>query len=272
MDEEKRFALVTGASSGIGLAYGRELARLGYPLLLVSNEEKIIDVALEIQAEYRVRVVSLFMDLAQRDSAQKLFDYCEKNGIKTEVLINNAGIFFFRNITDTESQSIEKIINLHILTPSLLTGLFADEMMREYARDKRMGYILNMSSISAWMMMPGIALYSASKSYLRCFSRAMRCETIDRGVSITTVCPGAVATGLYKLSSRYMKLGMRLGNIISPERLARLAIKKMLGKKPEYMPGGLINRFFIFIVMAMPEFLVKYLKIKIDARLLKKSQ
>ena len=260
----KFFAVVTGASSGIGLALSRELAGCGYPLLMVSNEqEKIVQAALEIHAEFKVRAISLFMDLAQRDSAQKLFDFCEENDIRTEVLVNNAGIFFFRNVIDTRPDRIETVINLHNVTPVMLSRLFADQMIQE----GRKGYILNMASIAAQMMMPGIALYSSTKSFLRCFSRAMRNETYGRGVSITTICPGAVATGLYGLASRYMKLGIRLGIILPPERLAQKAIKKMFKKKAEYMPGGAINYIFIFLVKALPEVLVRYLKKKIDKRL-----
>jgi len=261
MDGDKGFALVTGASSGIGLAISRELARRGYPLLIVSNEEeKIAKAAGDIQTEYRVNVLSLYMDLAQRDSAEKLFEYCEKNNIKTEILVNNAGIFFFRDVTGTQGELIEKVIDLHVRTPTLLSRLFAADLIRE----NRTGYILNMASIAAWMMMPGITLYSATKSYLHCFSRAMRCEIFDRGVSITTICHGAVATGLYGLAPRYMKLGIRLGIILTPERLARKAIKKMFQKKAEYIPGGFVNHLFIFLVNAMPEVLVRHLKKKID--------
>jgi len=264
MDGEKCFALVTGASSGIGLAISNELARRGYPLLLVSNEEeKIKETAGEIERSYGVKALPLFMDLAQNDSARKLFDHCEHENIKIEILVNNAGIFFFKNVTNTSPERIETVLNLHSFTPAMLCRFFAEQMIRE----NRKGYILNMASIAAWMMMPGITLYSSTKSFLRCFSRAMRCETFDQGVSITTICPGAVATGLYGLAPVYLKLGIRLGIILTPERLARRVIKKMFQKKAEYIPGGFINRLFIFLVMALPEPLVRWIKKKIDKRL-----
>jgi len=263
MGEDKNFALVTGASSGIGLAISRELAGRGYPLLLVSNEEeKIAETAGETGKEYGVRTIPLYIDLAQRDSAQKILDYCENNNIKIEILVNNAGIFFFRDITDTAPERIETVINLHVLTPSLLCRYFAEQMSRE----NRIGYILNMASIAAWMMMPGITLYNATKSYLRCFSRAMRSEMYNRNVYMTTVCPGAVATGLYGLAPRYMKLGIRLGIILPPELLASKAINKMFHKKAEYIPGGLLNRVFILIVKSLPEWLIRRIKKKIDVR------
>ena len=261
----KKFALITGASSGIGLAFSRELGRLGYPLLMVSNEEeKLNAAALEIQSEYKVKAMPLCMDLAQNDSAQKLFDYCEGNNIQIEILINNAGIFFFRDVMNTTLDLVEKTINLHVYTPTMLSALFAKQMIRQNREPFRQSYILNIASIAARMMMPGIALYSATKSYLHCFSRAMRHEAFERGISITTVCPGAIATGLYGLAPRYMKLGLRLGVILTPERLASKAIKKMFQRKAEYVPGGFINRLFVFIINVLPEPLVRSIKRKID--------
>jgi short-subunit dehydrogenase len=196
------------------------------------------------------------MDLALADSAQRLFDYCAENNMKIEILVNNAGIFFFKDIVDTRPSRVETMINLQVLTPALLCRLFTEQMIRENIK----GYILNMASISAWMMMPGITLYSSTKSFLYCFSRAMRREAIDNGVSITTICPGAVATGLYNLSPRYLALGVRLGIIFRPQRIAVLALNKMFQRKQEYIPGGFINRFFVFLVRLMPEWAIRKLR------------
>jgi len=264
VEEQKNTALVTGASSGIGLAISCELARQGYPLLMVSNEEeKIAEEARRVEAEYGIKASPLYMDLAKTDSAQKLFDYCQANSFKIDILVNNAGIFFFRDITDTKTERIETIINLHIVTPTLLSRLFAEQMIA----DNRKGYILNMASIASRMMMPGIALYSSTKSFVRCFSRAMRNEVFNKGIGITTVSPGAVATNLYNLSSRYLKLGVRLGIIIKTERLAKLAVKKMFKRKAEFIPGIFVNRLFILLVAALPEFLIRMIKKKIDRTL-----
>jgi short-subunit dehydrogenase len=260
MDENLNFALVTGASSGIGLEISRELARRGYQLLIVSNEEeKLVRLAGEIQAEYKTRVLPFYMDLALADSAKKLFDYCAENRIKTEILVNNAGMFFFKDIVDIPPSRMETMINLHVLTPALLCRFFAEQMIRENIK----GYIMNMSSISAWMMMPGIALYNSTKSFLHCFSRTMRRETIENGVSITAICPGGVATGLYNLSPRYIALGVRLGIIMPPRKLAVLSLNKMFQRKAEYFPGGFINRFFVFLSKSMPEWVIRKLRNKL---------
>ena len=260
MHDGKNFALVTGASSGIGLALSRELAGHGYPLLMVSNEEEaIVRAAADINGEYHVTTLPLYMDLAQADSAQKLFDYCAANALKIGILVNNAGIFFFKDIVDTPPSRLETMINLHVFTPAILCRLFAEQMIRE----NREAYILNMASIAAWMMMPGITLYSSTKSFLRCFSRAMRHEVIDRGLSVTTVCPGAAATGLYNLPPAYMKLGIRLGIIITPQRLANLALKRMFERRAEFIPGGLINRLFILLVQSMPAWVIRRIRKKL---------
>jgi len=263
MAEQKNYALVTGASSGIGLAFSGELASLGYPLLMVSNEEERLNqAAVELASRFSVKTVPLYMDLARADSAKDLFHFCETNGINVEILINNAGIFFFKDIVDTTPGLLETTLYLHIITSAMLCRLFAEKAIREGIKS----YIINISSIAAWMMMPGITLYSSTKSFIRGFSRAMRHETLKRGVSITTICPGAVATGLYKLPEKYLKLGVRLGIILPPERLARLSLKKMYRHKAEFIPGGLLNRLFILLIIALPDWLVRLIKKKIDRK------
>jgi hypothetical protein len=263
MNEQKNTALVTGASSGIGLAISSELARRGYSLLMVSNEEdRLITEARELEIKYGIKAATLCMDLAQTDSAQKLFDYCMTCNFKIDILVNNAGIFFFKYIIDTPPKLMETMINLHNLTPIMLTRLFAQHIIA----DNRKGHILNISSVSSRMMMPGIALYSGTKSFLRCFSRAMRNEVFYNGVYITTISPGAVATNLYNLPSVYLNLGKALGIIMTPQRLAFLAVKKMFQRKAEYIPGGFINTLFIFLVRAMPDPLIRIIKRKIDKK------
>ena len=262
----KNFALITGASSGIGLAISAELAKRGHHLLMVSIEgEKLAQEARNLEKIFNIKTFTLCMNLAEEDSAQKLFDYCKSNSIIIDILVNNAGIFFFKDVTDTSSDKIKTMINLHIITPSALCQLFAGQMIE----DNRKGFILNMASVSSRMMMPGIAFYSSTKSFIRCFSRCMRNEVFDKGVSVTAISPGAVATGLYNLPSRYLKLGIKLGVIMKPERLAALAVKKMFKRRKEFIPAAFINTLFILIVNILPEKFVRKIKRKINARLKK---
>ena len=162
-------ALVTGASSGIGLEYTRQLAARGANLVMVSIDREDLDrEAKKIVDTSGVSVETICMDLAQPEAANKLYDHCRQKGIQIEILINNAGIFSFQEITRTDPKKIETMLQLHIGTVTRLSRLFAADMC-----NRKHGYILNMSSLSCWTPYPGIALYTATKAYIRVFTRAL---------------------------------------------------------------------------------------------------
>ena len=123
------------------------------------------------------------------------------------------------------------------------------------------GYILNMSSMSAWMPFPGISVYAATKSYLRTLSLAIRNELYDRGVRVTAVCPGAVATGLYNLSERYRRQALRLGIMMTPERLARKGLRALFSGRRRTVPG-FVNRVFVPLAGLIPGPIVRLIKRK----------
>ena len=125
-----------------------------------------------------VRVIAI--DLARVGAAQELYDRMTAEGIVVDVVINNAGIFSFCDILATPAERIERIILLHDLTVTQLCRLFAADMVRRGVR----GHILNMSSYSLWMPFPGLALYSASKAYMRSFSVAFAKEVRERGIRV----------------------------------------------------------------------------------------
>lgn len=255
IDCPQGMALVTGASSGIGLAYAKELARRGYDLLVVSNEqERLQRVAAELSDAFGVRVLPLYMDLARAEAARELYDYCQQMQLDIEVLVNNAGIFFFDDLTEVAASRIEKMILLHIQTVTMLCHYFGGAMRR-----RGRGYILNMSSMSAWTPAPGISVYAASKSYLRKLSQMLRYELHGDGVYVTAVCPGAVATGLYNLSEKYQRLALRLGVMMTPERLARKAIRALFAHK-DYILPGVFNRVGILLLYLLPDRLIFWLK------------
>ncbi len=248
-------ALITGASSGIGLAYARELAARGYDLLLVSNqEEEQCRVAKELSATYGIDARPLCMDLSHREAARELFDYCTKEGLEIEILINNAGVFFFNDITETAVSRLETMTGLHMTTPTLLCHYFGQAM-----KQRGHGHILNMASMAATFAVPGIAVYAASKSYLKIFSKALYNELYDYGVTVTAICPGAVDTDLYGLAPHLRRLGVRLGILMRPERLAQKGLKAMFRGKRCVMPGA-INRLFVLIPPMLPSPLVRWIK------------
>ena len=172
-------ALVTGASSGIGLEYAKQLAHDYHTdLLLISNqEEEQKKVAADLAAQYGVKTIPLYADLSKQDAAEQLLQYCKDNNLVVDILINNAGVFFFNPYCETSMKRIELMLNLHMITVAKLTRLFGEEMInRELTEEekaqkicrksRRKGYILNMSSMSAWMAMPGIQTYNATKAFI----------------------------------------------------------------------------------------------------------
>ena len=148
------------------------------------------------------------------------------------------------------------MLRLHVRTTTLLCHYFGRSMQ---ARGR--GYILNMSSMSAWMPFPGISVYAATKSYLRTLSLAIRNELYDRGVRVTAVCPGAVATGLYNLSERYRRLALRLGIMMTPERLARKGLRALFSGRRRTVPG-FVNRVFVPLAGLIPGPIVRLIKRK----------
>ncbi len=251
--EEIAWALITGASSGIGYQYARILAAQKIKLLIVSNEEQAIhQQAAALEQEFGIEVRSLYLDLSLVDAADRLMDYCRQEKLQIDILINNAGIFYFGEQLDQPVQRTRQMLQLHVVTPTLLCRLFGAEMKR-----RGYGYILNMSSLSAWSPYPGIALYASTKRYLKNFSRAFRSEVLPYGVSVTWLCPGAVATDLYHLNHRLQRLAIRLGVMMRPEKLARRGIRALFHKRGQVIPG-FINWLFIPWVVMLPAGFIRW--------------
>ena len=250
----KKVALVTGASSGIGVEYARELAERGYDLVIVSNEaERLRTVAEELSRLYSVEVEVLYLDLATPDAAWQLVEQSRRAGWEVEVLINNAGIFRFQRVVNLPVEMVEKMLLLHVVTPAMLCRYFGEEMKK-----RQRGYILNMSSLSAWLPYPGISLYASTKCFLKSFSRAFRLEMLTYGVQVTVLCSGAIATDLYSLDKRLQRLGIRLGIIMLPKKLARKAIRGLFKGRAWMMPGW-FNYLFVGILILLPLGVVRWM-------------
>lgn len=247
MEADGPYALVTGASSGIGYQYARQLAQKGYNLLIVSNEaEAIAQKQQLLTQDYPVEVRALCRDLGTAGAAQELYGWCHEHQLEIEVLVNNAGVYHDRDFLEETSSFNETTINLHVLTPAMLTYYFARDMVRRHK-----GYILNMSSITSEIAVQRLALYSATKSFLKNFSRSLHIEVYHKGVYVTAVRPGAVDTGLYSLGRKATKTGLLLGYIVTPEKLARKGLRALFRGKAQVTPG-ILNHVLIFIVSLLP--------------------
>ena len=252
-----RMAVVTGASSGIGLCFCRTLASMGCDLVMISNQQAELDAyAAEIAETAGVATYPFFCDLTASDAAEQIIGYLDQNRLDPDYLLNTAGIFSFNPVTETPLVKLHCFIDLHVTAVTMLSRAFA---IRFAARGG--GRILNMSSMSCWMPMPGIAMYSSTKAYIRVFSRSLHYEMRDSDVSVTVACPGGIATDLFGLPKNLQRLAVNIGALQTPEKFARKAIGKMLKGKKQYI-NGFINRIAIVFVASLPTCLRMIIKHK----------
>lgn len=249
----KQFALVTGASSGIGLQFARTLARAyHYNIVLVSNQEHELSVAAKaIEEDYGVQTRTICLNLAESNAANQVYDFCQKEGIEVEVLINDAGMLIFNPLLRTPEAKIETMLMLHMVTLTKLCQLFAQDMVK-----RQKGYILNMSSMTAWMTMPGIQCYNATKGYVLSFSRAFWYEMHREHVHVLAVTPGSTDTGLLPFTPRFAKLLRIAGITMPPEKLVRRALKVLFKTHRKRCMPGAWNYIIVPIINHLPDWVV----------------
>lgn len=244
----KPFALITGGSAGIGLAVARELGLRGYSLLLVGRSEERLSQAREqllLELNQGVEILTLSLDLSREDAAQELFDWTQQKGLFVEVLVNNAGMYFFEEAIAMEASQTEALIQLNVLSLTRLCQLFGAEMVARKLASEQVeapgkpgrAYILNISSYSVYMPWAGWSLYSASKAYVKNFSIALSRELRSSGVVVTCAAPAGVATCLLGLPSKLSRLGRRCGILMRPETCARRIVRALFRQREYIIPG-----------------------------------
>lgn len=245
-------ALVTGAAGGIGLEFAKTLGAMGASVILLDiSQERLREARIAVEGvaaenKRNIAVNTLHIDLTSEKFIDFIDEFCTRNSLSPDILVNNAGIFSFKPIADTDTGKLEAFVDLHVRAVTLLSQWFASK-----AKAKGQGWLLNMSSMSCWMPMPGLAMYASTKAYIRVFTRALHYELRDYGVGVTVACPGGIATDLFGLPKKWQKFAVSIGVLQTPESFVRNAIRKMLRKKKQYINGWL-NRFSIFFVGILP--------------------
>lgn len=245
------YALITGATSGMGLEYARSLAAMGYNIIVVSNRaDENRAVVSSLEEQYGVAAEPLYADLARPAAAQEIFDYVEQRGLCVDILISNAGMLLFSQLERTSPEALEKIINLHCTTPSKLCRLFAEPMRR-----RGRGHILLVSSITAWTPFPTISHYAATKAYLKSFGQSLWYELRGSGVGVTVLFPSAVDTPFYDLSDGVRLWLRRCGLMLSAEEVVRKAQRAMFRGRRRCLPG-LLTKVEAAMCYVMPSWLL----------------
>ena len=240
-------ALVTGGSSGIGLEFSRQLAEKGYDLIIVSNSREQLDaVCAPIAEEYGVRVIPRLQNLATGNAAEELMEWCDSQSVLPDILINNAGMFYFKELSPELMGKAEVMIGLHVTTPTKMCILFGDRM-----KQRGSGRILLVASMAARIPAPGIQVYSATKAYLRSFGESLSFELKPYGVTVTTLCPAAVATPLYGLKKGLLNFGVAIRVIHTPQWLVRKALKGLFRGR-RLMKSSIMNAYLPPMIKMLP--------------------
>ena len=258
-----RYAVVTGAASGMGRIYSRDLALRGYNVVMVdinaaglAETEKFVKESVEasdkVPAEYKasLKILPVVQDLSAMDAADKVYEATEAAGCEVEVLVNNAGVMYCQAIDRTSERMLKLIMMVHMNTPLMLCRKYVGAM-----KERGCGYILNISSLAAWMNWPGIGMYGSTKRFVRDYSRELRIECRRTGVSVTNAYFGAVDTPLIRIRPALKKLARILTVMISPEKAVRRALGAAFCRRRGTMPG-LLNKLFFPIIVILPDCLL----------------
>lgn len=260
-DLKGRWALVTGASSGLGVDFAADLAERGANVILVARrEDRLRQVQSDLQTKYGVKVEIVVMDLGKKDAPEALYAEMKEKGLQVDILINNAGFGAYGYFVDLEWERERQMLELDILTLVHLTKIFVREM-----KARNYGYILQIASVGAYQPSPYYATYAAAKSFVLHFGEALNYELRDTKVKVSVLSPGITATEFLAVAGQKPSLYQRLA-MMQSRKVAQIGIKAMLKGKPSTVPG-LLNALTIFSVRLMPRRLMALL-----ANLLMKSE
>lgn len=225
-------ALITGASSGIGLELSKLFARDSYNLVLVARStQKLETLASELRQAYGVEVMVLTADLSRQGAAKEVFEAVRARDTDIHTLVNNAGFGIHRPLAETDADEIVRMLQVNMVTLTELTRLFLPGMLR-----RKSGRILNVGSTGSFSPSPFMAAYVASKGYVLSFSEGLAEELRGTGVTVTALCPGVTRTGFQERAQVGNMPLVHFGNV-SVEKVAAEGYKALLRGKRWVVPG-----------------------------------
>jgi uncharacterized protein len=252
-------ALITGASNGIGLELAKVHASKGGDLVLVArNKSKLDELKEVLENQFHIKVYTIGKDLSTNNAAQEVYDETTKQNIKIDYLINNAGFGDFGFFTETEWTKEYQMINLNITTLTQFTKLYLIDMV-----SRRSGKIMNVASTAAFQSGPTMAVYYATKAYVLSFSEAVDNEVSDKGVTITTLCPGATESGFQASAAMEESNLVKGKKLPTAKQVAEYGYGAMMKGKTVAI-HGLINWIMANSVRFTPRALVVKLTRKIQ--------
>jgi len=246
MSSPIRRALVTGASSGLGVDFARQLAARGFHLVLTARRrDRLLALAEELRAAHRIEVECVDLDLGTPGAAGLLFERATAGG-PLHALVNNAGFGLYEAMAELPILRIQALLQLNI---GALTELswYAVRHMRDHGEP---GYVLNVASIAAYQPVPYFAAYGASKSYVRDFSEALAYEQSGSNVSVTCLCPGGTWTEFSEVAGQQLT-PLAKASMMDSSATARIGLDAMFARRRNVVAGKM-NTVSMFLTRLAP--------------------
>lgn len=241
------FTLITGASAGIGRALTIEGAKKGWNMALVALPgEDLKEFSESLEKTYQIKTVFFEIDLTGEKAPQLVYEWCQDRDIQLNRLINNAGVGMGDHFVSLPLEFYEKMMLLNMVSLVSLTRLFLPELGKCPT-----AFILNSGSLAGFFPSPYKSVYAASKSFVNMFSLALKEELCQSSISVSVLCPGSVLTN-DAVKRRVPKNGyFARAALVSPERVARIALNKMEKGKTLIIPG-FVNKLYYFLGFVFP--------------------
>ncbi len=247
------FALITGASKGIGKAIAELLAARGYDLLLVARSENLLEqVSSEIKTATGRECRWLATDLSASHSAEAVYEWVSKDHYEVSILVNNAGYGLSGQFVKYAASEHEEMLNVNIVTLTKLTRLFLPSLL-----EKKAAYILNIGSSASYQAVPLLSAYAASKAYVLSFSRGLYQELRKTSVSVTCICPGPTDTNFVNranVGAKGQKTAEKFN--MTPMAVAEIAVNSLFSRRPEVITGSM-NKLSAFFAWLLPKTVVE---------------
>lgn len=243
----KRWAVVTGASSGIGAECARQLAARGYNVVLSARRlDRLEALAAELRGGHHVEIECAALDLTLAAAPEELFDRATRHGRVVSVLINNAGVGLYGPFADQPWDRLDALLRLDVVAPTELAWRFVRHM-RGHGEP---GWLLNVASIGAYQPVPMFAVYAAGKSYFRDFSEALAFELHGSAVSVTCLSPGGTWTEFSDTAGQTLPAMARL-TMLSAAEVARQGLQAMFAGRRSVVTGW-ANKFTCLLADLLP--------------------
>ncbi len=232
-ERNERTALITGASSGLGLEFAKLFADSGYRVVLVARRKaKLDELARKLERKHRVETVVMARDLAAGDAPETIGRELGNTGVPVDVLVNNAGFGTYGEFAKTDRQEQLDMIQVNITALAHLTHRLLPGMI-----ERGHGRILNVASTAAFQPGPLMAVYYASKAFVLSFSEALANELKGTGVTVTVCCPGPTTTDFHSSADMDISRAHRFGLMMDASKVARVGYEAMKKGKPLVIPG-----------------------------------